>query len=492
MRRGLIVAGLVVAVAAGGFGIAWYAGKSQIEAELARTVAEADAAGWSVTYELAGIEGFPMGYAVTLEDVAMVRRDGGSLIRLPSVGITWEGADAERAVVTLPPEFQIDLPMNETARSRDPQLPPVVRLKGRSDQARAVLQLSEGGLAGMELEAASLGLGLKQPDYVNTLDLEISGFGADMTNPAEPVVNVLAETVVLTSTSETPEAARTQSRVSANGIAVKTEMDAAARAGMAEVLYGGAEGRARVTYAFEGAEGQIEVLEDPQGNDGTLSFGSATGQGALSIAPGLLDLESESTGTVWSLTREGAPDGGAEAARVQMSYTIPTAPTEDLVAGRFTLALEDVAGTDALWQSVDPGGALNRTPGNLEADIGLTLRLMNRMDRLAPGTSPAYEISNVIVNRMFVQALDAEMEATGDVEILQPGFIPEGSLTIEAAGLTALIESLSKAGLLDPDMRTTAEAILQVYARPADGPDRWESELRIGLEGLTLNGVPVQ
>lgn len=150
-----------------------------------------------------------------------------------------------------------------------------------------------------------------------------------------------------------------------------------------------------------------------------------------------------------------------------------------------------MTGGDDLWSWLDPDERLRRDPANLLVDFGFTTRLLSRIDHLSPGEQPAYEVANVMVNEAVIGALGAEASATGDFEVLQPALIPEGTLQIRAEGVEQLMSALEGAGLIDASVRETGAAILQVYAQPA-GDDAWQTELRVGPDGLSINGLPVQ
>jgi hypothetical protein len=67
-----------------------------------------------------------------------------------------------------------------------------------------------------------------------------------------------------------------------------------------------------------------------------------------------------------------------------------------------------------------------------------------------------------------------------------------GALKIRASNATKLLLALKQAGLIDEQTRATGAAMLQVYARPGDGEDMWETDLTFGNDGVTMNGLRVR
>ena len=120
------------------------------------------------------------------------------------------------------------------------------------------------------------------------------------------------------------------------------------------------------------------------------------------------------------------------------------------------------------------------------------MRWTGRLDQTPPGTPLPAEIANVSLNEFQLSALGAEVTATGDVEVLQPINLPLGEIAVKGSNLTATMEALSKAGLLDEQLRAMGAAMLQVYARPGQGDDNWETSISFGNDGITVNGLPVQ
>ena len=485
-RTWIIGAAVVAVVGIGGWTGAWFLGQGEVEARLAAITEEADAKGWSVTHNEPEIGGFPMGYTIRLPDVAVVRRDTGLMIRLPEVTANWDGAAVNQVILDLPETFELIQPNSELDRLNDPGLPASFNLKGKArDWQMWMATDAPNGV----MTAAMLEIALDQEDYPTSSTLTLVSAEADLPlNPTDPLSLRAASA---TGTMRNAEEAGPQITLN-----VETEgLDALVAMGelpLAEVLYGGAEGAARLQYSITSSVGRLVVVEDPLNMDGVLEFTTGESTGAFEGRAGIVDVATETMDGTWTLTAPDGQGGTVTSARTELAYTVPTSPSQIPVPGRLKVALEQIEGAPDLWQTFDPSGKLDQGAGNLVLDISLTARLMARMDRLPAGLAPPYEVSNVSLNQALVSALGAEFQAEGDIEMIQPVQIPEGQIEMRGAGLSALIVSLTEAGILPQELRETAEAILQVYARPAAGDDSWESVLRIGQEGISLNGLPVQ
>ncbi|MFK7944223.1 MAG: DUF2125 domain-containing protein [Paracoccaceae bacterium] len=489
MRRNrliLYVAGALGLVAAA-WSIVWLVGRSDVETRLVDLVTEADAEGWTLTHGNPEISGFPLGYDVVLPDAALVHRGSGLIARLPEVNAIWEGTDADQVKLLLPDSFKIEMPVTEARRTRDPSLPEKLQFDGTARNAQVVLR-QDGGLVGV-ISGDEIRLVLEQTDIPTSIEAALRSFVAELSDDLAAPIALRAEEIALSGTSSTSDGPEAVLKTQAASFALDLLLDEAA---FNDVIYGGVEGTYRAQYTYGSVGGTLDISKDPLGMDGKLGFSTGEGAGDLIASAGILDVTADNRDVAWSLTGPSQDWGAVTIARTEFGYTVPMSPTEMPQPGRLKVGLEALKFAQQVWDEYDPAGKLDRTPGNLALDISMTLRLMARMDRLPAGMQPPYEIANVMVNQAIVQALGAEVQAAGDVEMIQPAAIPVGQLNIQAHGLSALISGLAETGLLPPEMQEYANAILQVYARPGEGDDSWQTELRIGRAGMSVNGLPVQ
>ncbi len=217
--------------------------------------------------------------------------------------------------------------------------------------------------------------------------------------------------------------------------------------------------------------------------------------GTATLTSGRMELAGETRGNTWNLT---SPDpalpvqGLLSVALAKATYAMPMAPSEKPDEMAIHLALQDVTADDRVWAQVDPGGALPRDPASLLVDLTGTARVTKRIDQLRPGESPPFEISHLTFRELSASAAGATARAKGEVDILQPIGVPLGQVYVTFTGLQALVRALGRAGVLTPEMVTTAEAIMSVYLQPAEGEDAWAAKIALTQNGPLVNGKPVR
>ena len=167
-------------VAAAVWSAIWFAGRGQIEDQMELELARLEANGTIVTWQDRNIGGFPFGYEVVADQVAVTNRDNGILVRIPEVVSQAEASDIDRVETRLIGDIQIDIPLSEELRQSDPRLPKVVNIRMTGDDMRIAVE----GLAGEELsyigKANQLALEIDQEDMPNRVDISVSGFDSKL------------------------------------------------------------------------------------------------------------------------------------------------------------------------------------------------------------------------------------------------------------------------------------------------------------------------
>ena len=129
-------------------------------------------------------------------------------------------------------------------------------------------------------------------------------------------------------------------------------------------------------------------------------------------------------------------------------------------------------------------------------DLSGKARVTRRIDEMNPGEPPPFEVSELEVKEAALDALGATVRASGSIELLQPIGLPLGTVQVGMTGVAALIDALGQAGVLTPEMVEMADAMLTVYANPAEGGsgrgDSWTTEITFANEGVLVNGVPIR
>ena len=133
MKKILIIVAGVASVGVALWSGMWFVGRGQIEDQLDLELARAEAQGRTITWESRSIGGFPFGYKMHAENVAVTFRDSGILIRVPEVVSSANASDINRIDTQLLGEILVDIPISEEQRVADPSLPKIAKLKINGD-----------------------------------------------------------------------------------------------------------------------------------------------------------------------------------------------------------------------------------------------------------------------------------------------------------------------------------------------------------------------
>ena len=495
MKKILAIAFAVVVVAVAIWTASWLLGRSKIETGIEDQLARADTQGWSVTIGERSIRGFPSAYVIEMTDVAAVRRADGLLIRLPSLVMDWSPDEAGRVEARLPDTFSVQMPVPEAVRLADEALPPMLRLDGEAEAAALFVVGPGTDTRSFDFSASKFILRLDQEDFAGRVALELSGLDGHAAAGAADKAAITADNLELRIANTPDQGAKGELDLALAGLSLDGSASPAEREALWETLFGGRPGGAELAWTISDGDASVVLTDTPDGSDGRFEWAGRGMTGLATLTPGAVEVTAESTGSELASAPGDAANplrGRIRAEQSKFYLRMPTAPDAMPGQGALRLGWEGVTADDVLWGYFDPGKALDRSPISLELDTEITMRLTRRIDRGRPGDAPPFEPSNLIVNRVAVQALGATAETSGDIEFVQPVMLPVGELAGRAEGLSGLIASLERAGLIDGEIREIATAMLQVYARPSDGDDSWQTEVGFTEGGVTVNGLPVQ
>ena len=496
MKKLLLIGGGILAVGAIGWSALWYMGKGEVEQRVDFELAQLEARGWTVTYGNQSISGFPAGYQMDLTDVAATRTTNGLLVQFPQLTVAADASAPTRLVFTLPDTFTAALPIPDERRAVNPSLPRVLTIEGKAKNLVVVAEGLSPADRSVAATAASLDLIVDQKDYPSRVLLAFSGLDTGFMPRGDKLVSRMIAGTIGVDVATTPEDGQpSASQLSYSSVSLTGSGGIDAWSSLYEVVYGGAPGGIDGAFQTGQINGTVTVgtPDDPEG--GSLTFAAATATGIYELTSGGIDVQSESRDNRWTLSTSVAADpfdGTITVSGLQARYRMPMAPTEAPSDIALKLSIDDLNADKATWDQFDPEGALPRGPANLAINIGGTAKVTKRFDELRPGEAPPFEVGNVIVDEIAMSALGASVRAAGDIEMLQPIGLPLGTLKVDLKGPKALIDALGKSGLVPAELLSMGDAILQVYAKPTDGEDEWETDVTFGEEGITINGLKVQ
>lgn len=496
MKRILIIAGVLAVVVTGGWAGLWFVGRGEIEKRLDLEAALMEAQGWTVSWDDRRIGGFPDAYEVEVSQLSAVHGPSGALMQFPDLRVVAEAGNYDRIVASLPDAFTLALPIPEEQRAADPDLPRVITVEATS---RGLVIAIEGTSAldrTVDIAADRLDVRVDQDDYANTLMAEVTGLdaGARQTG-ADTTVRLSAEQLDLVAEGAERRGITARLDVAGAGLSVTGQGTLERPERVAEMIFAGGPGEAKLAFQA-GSLGVILALSNQEGT-GTFEYATSAATGIMDVVAGVLDFRAEARDNRWTtvpVLGVPGPRGTVTARTLQARMTTPVAPAQTPAAAAARVFLANVEGDDVLWQSIDAAGALDRAPSELLIDVEGTLRVRERLDQANPEAAPPIEVANVIVNDVSLSSLGGKARAAGDIEFVQPVNLPVGQLDVSLSNAQAVLRALTAAGMVTPVMRDTANAILQVYARPVEGSlgDQWETEIVFDNGGVVINGQSVR
>jgi len=250
-----------------------------------------------------------------------------------------------------------------------------------------------------------------------------------------------------------------------------------------------------VTYQTGPAQSVVTVEGGAPETDGTLKANSLTSSAAVEIVDNAITVSSLSEQSRFQIepaTEVTALSGMLDIARLDVVYTAPIAPSEEMSPLAIRLGAIGVAPDETLWGHIDPGSKLVRDPLKLVANVEGTARLTKDPTDLRTGEAPPISFGNVSVKEVQITGLGAEVTTRGDLEFIPSLMTPKGTLTVELRSVLPAIRSLRDAGLLDAATLEYLELLAQAFTRPGDKPGLLISEIELDPQGILVNGMPIQ
>lgn len=300
------------------------------------------------------------------------------------------------------------------------------------------------------------------------------------------------------------------------------------KAGAARVAYrlsvdGVSETRSDTTMndfsaSFRGAALDADTLADFLARDGeaylTMKIGSYEGTGGSSGGPSAPPFDLTMTGDAISadvtlaggqaryVTEAGAvdyrfemegpmPGGALTIGGMTAAFEMPLKKAENAGAYLIQMKLDQMAISDELWGMFDPTSQLQRTPVDMNVDLGGKARIIFDLGAENFGQSPI-DVETLEIREVRIDGLGFNAHATGELDIAGVAANPEGDIHLELRGAFQLIDQLSAAGLLPPGQGEMAKAMAMGFAVEGDGPDHLIADIAVKDGGMTINGKPLQ
>lgn len=499
MKKLAIAAAGIALLAAAGWSGLWFVGRGQVAERFGLEIALLGARGIEVTYGGREIGGFPFGYRVTLSDVTVREPVSGALYRLPELITEVTADDIDRLVIRFPAKFTIDLPLAAMQGAGTQGEPVILNIDfeaqdlvvvtdGLPGSGQEIAVTAQSLLFAMGGEAQPLNLAVEFTDLESRATLPAAEGGA----PATGTTTIGGLDYIYAGTTSAGVDFTIQGAI--DNLRLTGHSDIRGQAGIL-ALFEDARGTTAMTYQTSANRISIRSVTGPEPRGGTLTVTAGSTAGTFSIANGMIEIASSSRANSLTLFPEPVTAGGqglnATLRTIEAIYQAPFAPGEAMAPFTLRLALDELTPSDTLWQLLDDAGILPRDPARLVVDIEGTGRITKSMAEMRPGEAMPVEIGNVSVRALDLTALGASITTRGEVEFLQPINLPLGNLTVTLENVMQTIAKLVEAGLLTPEQSNAAALLAAIYTSPGDAPGKLISKVAMTVEGITVNGQPV-
>lgn len=504
MKKLLRIVVIAVVISAAIWSTLWFAGRTQVEARLEAEAARLRSQGYEIDYGPHEIGGFPFRYAITYQDVTVRYPVGPHGLRasyvLPSITAEMRAADVDRVVFRLPEKFRFEVPVDPAARAEAPGLPEKFDVDVEAEDYVVTLGGVLSGERDVTLSAKSMLVATGEPEQDLKVAIDLRGISADFTLPPPGLPGKVPSRAQI----DRIEYGLAVSKSGGKPVVVQGSLDALQMTGetdmvgpkeVTEKMLSG-EGNSSLAYQTGASEGSITVPEGTGQWTGSVRFSAASTAGTAAIENGVIRFETSGQASHVALAPAAAggqgPGLGAAISSLELAYALPFAPSQELGPVGFRLALDQVAPDEAVWDLIDPDGALPHDPARLVLDLDATARMTGRLDQTAPDQGLPVELGKATIRAAELSALGAGLRAEGGVEFLPVLQIPVGKITVTLTDAFQMLNKLVKAGLLPPEKAQMAIAAATGFTTEGAEPGERVSEIELTPAGILVNGARLQ
>jgi hypothetical protein len=462
LKRLLIGAAAALAIAGAASWGLWRWGAGEVEARVDAEAARLAAEGVSLTWRDRRIGGFPTGYVVRLEGVALRIADSGDMIEAEwAEARAGFGAAGDVVVTAASPIVATTAPGPGSAARR---------LTVTSDGLAATIPVDGDGPRRLTADA----LTLAPDDAGGSITLEGVALAAAAAGDGATVSGTIAA-----ARSETDvEGART--RTEARDITLSARALGLAGDGLGALIAEG--GMVEATIAIGGSRSDAAGLRGEGGAART----------EVSIAAGRLTVEAEADAARYEVALPGAPGPGRiDVQRMTMALSAPLLRAEAPQPFSATLAIDEAAPDDAAWRALDPAGTLPREPLALRVDLAGATRLAVDLTAAAESPTPPMTLETLEIRSAQAQGGGFSGQIAGAMALGGPAGT-QGRFDVALSGWTPVLAVLRELGIVGPDQA----ALLALTAERYNAPDAPEGAFvaEIVIDGPTafVNGAPLR
>ncbi len=486
-RTPLIIGGLAgVALLWSG---AWWAGKEFYVAPRADAAVEQVRSGATFfSFDKRTIGGFPFGYDVSYEDVAI--SDASTFWRwtAPLIRLETGLADAGEMKVTMSEAsvLVVEAPLLGGAADGSPMVFDIV-----SDGLSATLSGDEAANEAM-IEAASITLTQKEGASI------VTGGSATLTAlmaeiETEPEAGVyLAEIVtdrITIGYQYSPDGVNESSNLSElAGVRIDIETRALSGGDLGAILAN--DGLAKVSFAADSYKGTGASSGGPSAAPVLVVHDGGETTAELSIVDGRARYAAEVRDADMKIDIQAPGPFSAVAfalGGLEMAMEMPLKQAEDPQPYAIKLEMDDLAIEESIWAAFDPLKKLDRSAMQLDVDIAGGARVLTDFLGAQLSQSPI-DLETLEIEEFELEALGAEAKAKGAFEIAGDASRSDGEMELTIEGGLALLDNLAAAGLVPAEALGAYQALIAQFTVRDGDDDKLTTKIESRRGSVSING----
>lgn len=488
MKRTPLIIGGIAGVALLWSG-AWWAGKEFYVAPRADAAVEQLRSGATFfSFDKRTIGGFPFGYDVAYENVAISDISTFWRWTAPLIRLETGLADAGKMKVTMSEAsvLVIEAPLLGGARGGSPMVFDIV-----SDGLVATLSGDEAANEAV-IEAASVRLSQKEgASIVTGGEAALKAMSAVIETQPEAgiyLADIDADSLSV-SYRYSPDGVNESSNLSEmTGVEIDIETRALSDGDLGQILAN--DGVAKVAFVAQSYKGTGASSGGPSAAPVSVIHQGGETTAELSIADGRARYAAEVRDADMTVDIQAPGPFSAVAftlGGLDMAMEMPLKQAEDPQDYAINIELDDLAIDESIWAAFDPLEKLDRSALQLEIGITGGARVLTDFLGAQIGQSPI-DLETLEIAEFELKALGAEAEAKGAFKIAGDASRSDGEMELTVEGGLGLLDDLAAAGLVPAEAMGAYQALIAQFTTRDGDDDKLTTKIESRRGSVSING----
>lgn len=471
---------------------AWWAGKEFYVAPRADAAVEQIRGGATFfSFDKRTIGGFPFGYDVAFENVAI--SDASTFWRwtAPLIRLETGLADAGEMKVTMSSAsvLVVETPLLGGPADGSPMVFDIV-----SDDLSATLTGDEAENEAV-ITAASITLSQKKGASIITGgNAALTALSAVIeTQPAAGiyVADVNADRVTVGYQYSADGVNESSNLSEMTGVQIDVETRALSNGDLGAIL--ASDGAAKVKFAAESYKGTGASSGGPSTPPVSVIHEGGETVAELSIADGKAFYAAEVRDADMKVDMQAPGPLSALAfalGGIEMSMEMPLKQADEAQPYAIKLEMDDLAIDDSIWAAFDPLEKLDRSAMQLDIDITGGARVLTDFLGGQLSQSPI-DLETFEIEEFELEALGAEAKAKGAFAIAGDASRSDGEMELTVEGGLALLDNLTAAGLIPVEALGAYQALIAQFTVRDGDEDKLTTKIESRRGSVSINGQVV-